>query len=609
MSNKSGINIKKSKEGSLHKALGVPKGEKIPASKLKIKSTDSPALKKKKQFAINAKHFKHQTGGKPNVFVPGDTFATNATQDMHMSLNQDDNLNNSTTNPNDTMDFENSPQGKKLVQKYQAMGYKVSVDPATNKIKFSKNQGGLQENPGTKIFNEAASVVTGIGNAIQNGQQNHNDHLQLLDSMTPKFFQNMEAQGLDNVPAYTMYGGNGMHGEGTSPNIYSHSIGPNFRQYSRGIDSDTSSGRTTEDVPVADPKRFRGSIRMYGGYDRQKPYLEFGGITDPGYMIYGGQDQGLPTNYAEMTNVDFGYEGIRSQGPYGQNSVYRTGGNVTSTKAKEILRDGTVHGQALTDKQRRYFGWIAGGSKTQTGGNALQQASGYQNPEEYYKANATLAYYKDKLNDQLKSKNPQAFGDYFKGLVNFRKQGNTQGAQDYTQNSEYNEYLSPDEVKKTLGSDKDYDNYINSLKQVNSYNISQGKTPLYGNIEGENDVTKLNYGRRFASLQVNPSLGKTLQSSSGDKHYNRNYNYNPQTGQVDFTETGDTSLRPEGFAVPGQPQVQQQTTPPPTTTASKKYGGRKYKAGGLVYKKGQELDLTPSQIKKLKEQGYQIEEL
>lgn len=36
---------------------------------------------------------------------------------------------------------------------------------------------------------------------------------------------------------------------------------------------------------------------------------------------------------------------------------------VSRTKAREILHDGTVHGHALTGKQRRYMGWIAGGAK------------------------------------------------------------------------------------------------------------------------------------------------------------------------------------------------------------------------------------------------------
>jgi hypothetical protein len=57
------IHIKPSHKGLLHKNLGVKQGEPIPASKLKIKSTDSPAVKKRKQFAINAKHFHHAKEG------------------------------------------------------------------------------------------------------------------------------------------------------------------------------------------------------------------------------------------------------------------------------------------------------------------------------------------------------------------------------------------------------------------------------------------------------------------------------------------------------------------------------------------------------------------
>lgn len=52
--------------------------------------------------------------------------------------------------------------------------------------------------------------------------------------------------------------------------------------------------------------------------------------------------------------------------PYG-------GGPLTSKGAKEILRDGTVRGKKLTSKQKRYFGYIAGGGKpkAQTGTTVL----------------------------------------------------------------------------------------------------------------------------------------------------------------------------------------------------------------------------------------------
>jgi len=41
---------------------------------------------------------------------------------------------------------------------------------------------------------------------------------------------------------------------------------------------------------------------------------------------------------------------------------------LTSEKAKEILRDGTVHGKPLTAKAKRYMGWVAGGRKKRRGG-------------------------------------------------------------------------------------------------------------------------------------------------------------------------------------------------------------------------------------------------
>ena len=52
------IYIKPKNRGSLRKATGTKKGKKISASKLAIKKGDSKAMKKKKQFAINARKWK-----------------------------------------------------------------------------------------------------------------------------------------------------------------------------------------------------------------------------------------------------------------------------------------------------------------------------------------------------------------------------------------------------------------------------------------------------------------------------------------------------------------------------------------------------------------------
>ena len=53
------INIKPSKRGSLRRATNTPKGKNIPTSKLAIKKGDSPAMREKKQFAINARKRAH----------------------------------------------------------------------------------------------------------------------------------------------------------------------------------------------------------------------------------------------------------------------------------------------------------------------------------------------------------------------------------------------------------------------------------------------------------------------------------------------------------------------------------------------------------------------
>ena len=83
-------------------------------------------------------------------------------------------------------------------------------------------------------------------------------------------------------------------------------------------------------------------------------------------------EQQAPKNFAHelggYTNNDHNFA---SGGLYIQDELEKemaNGGRVSSAKAKEILRDGTANGHKLTDKQKRYFGWIAGGAKAD-GGN------------------------------------------------------------------------------------------------------------------------------------------------------------------------------------------------------------------------------------------------
>ena len=44
---------------------------------------------------------------------------------------------------------------------------------------------------------------------------------------------------------------------------------------------------------------------------------------------------------------------------FGNHAFECIGKKVSKAKAREILHHGSVHGKPLTEKQRRYFGWIA----------------------------------------------------------------------------------------------------------------------------------------------------------------------------------------------------------------------------------------------------------
>jgi oligoendopeptidase F len=59
--NRNPIAIKKSKQGSLRAATKTPKGKNIPVAKLQdLAKNGSPAMRKKAQFALNARKWSHQ---------------------------------------------------------------------------------------------------------------------------------------------------------------------------------------------------------------------------------------------------------------------------------------------------------------------------------------------------------------------------------------------------------------------------------------------------------------------------------------------------------------------------------------------------------------------
>lgn len=52
---------------------------------------------------------------------------------------------------------------------------------------------------------------------------------------------------------------------------------------------------------------------------------------------------------------------MNRQSDYDGDGQLKKGGVLSADKAKQILKDGTVYGKPITEKQKKFFGWVAGG--------------------------------------------------------------------------------------------------------------------------------------------------------------------------------------------------------------------------------------------------------
>lgn len=380
-------------------------------------------------FAKNATKFKHQAGGRNMpVFMPGNTFATNAQEDAFR------------TNMLPSAEgWASTPQGRKVMDYYKQKGFVPSFN--NDRVTFSRGTGIYDESPYVKDANILAETATGISNLIQNSRLKRREQLNVLDSIQPHYNQNPDQYGLNDIPMYSQYGGsinggidymgpdNSMHDwmyEGLAhPDFYAHKM--SMYQYG-GVNEYNDKGaamRKYKVFPEMHPNMVepmqrniqplnlpqqRNSGNFYPTMDSKENYLGVGYSIPktPAYIEAGasaypgdnGQQQIYPSvsgSYstgageigAEWSPGSVGLT-FSKQFQYGGDQYFETGGDgmdyepdydsdemvpefpygggpLTAKGAKEILKDGTVHGHPLTAKQKRYFGWIAGGRK-QAGG-------------------------------------------------------------------------------------------------------------------------------------------------------------------------------------------------------------------------------------------------
>lgn len=531
-------------------------------------------------FAHNAAGFKHQTGGSviPKPYVPRDTYAQNAQQDAQFSQEYQQPQQPVPVDPLNPIDWlHTTQQGQVVADQYAAKGFKPTANNGSNKILFTKGTGVYDDSPYVKDFNMAASAVTGVAGFINNNKLKKQEQQQALQNNQPAYYENMEGQGLNNLPMYTQYGGS-PETQGLAHKAFYGSRGaiyaaggkayPVLRPYGGGELTAEGAKEILRDGTVNDKKLT----------DKQKRYFGFiaGGGKPKAQAGVGNEEQdphAIIAQFAQLQGVDA--EGLISKYDVLSPQKQQRAIEAMSATIQQAQQDaGTGEADQQTDAPQQQplmkYGGKPSLKKKQTGGSGIPAQNSATSPQDqYYRDSATLLYYKNQLNDKLKAKNPTAYQNYFNGMTDVVKSNpkNPYGParEQYIQNNAYADYLTPEEVQKNLGND-DYQRYLDSIKGVNNYNVAQGKQPLYGTEEGNQDITKLNYGRRFASLSLTPTVAASSQNDPNRK-YNRTYNYNPQTKNVDFVETGDTSLTPS-YLKP-KPVL----NPPSDVVGTKKAGG------------------------------------
>lgn len=215
----------------------------------------------------------------------------------------------------------------------------------------------------------------------------------------------------------------------------------------------------------------------------------------PIFTQYGGSGN------VNSKNIPFLRKGIRQNKPYGQVSIYQTGGEPSSSKAKEILRDGTAQGHKLTPKQKKFFGWIAGGKK-QAGGDprlVTTVPQGYT----FLKKDGTKKYYNANASNTLPMATGSGPGDpnYEKFLQQQLQSGIT--PQELVQKK----YISPDEVPK-------YQSYYQPVKDT-VYTDESG-VPIPDPAEAFEGQGIMDTNKHLVGLIKYPTRNSNAASKSGN---------------------------------------------------------------------------------------------
>lgn len=181
---------------------------------------------------------------------------------------------------------------------------------AKNAKKWHHEGGGIIDNPMTNFYPPAAE--NGMDVLEQFLPRMTGQELAYFGSVLEQFLPRMNGQG--ELESDEAKGGNWIKG----------AVNPKHKGYCTPMTKSTCTGRR---------RAFAKTMKKHHGFHEEGGEIE----------------NHVPTPH-EQTMMNMA-----------------KGGNISAAKAKEMLRDGTAQGHKLTGKQKRYFGWIAGGRKGENG--------------------------------------------------------------------------------------------------------------------------------------------------------------------------------------------------------------------------------------------------
>ena len=154
--------------------------------------------------------------------------------------------------------------------------------------------------------------------------------------------------------------------------------------------------------------------------------------------------------------------------------------------------------------------------------------------DSYYGANAKVYYYRDKLNNALRGKNPRGFDQFLSEVGKVRRQDYSK-AGEFIEGYDFKEALTPQELKEVLG--EDYNDYIQSVKTIRDKGYADSNArKLYGEKEMDEDVENLMYGKRFMTMPLMISKEATYRGPnrgpSGQETITDMYTYDPKAKRV-----------------------------------------------------------------------------